>query len=81
MKLTCPGCGAIGSLELFTADVDAREFAQLMGRVPPELAKPLQRYLSLFRPPRQGTGLGTRPQATGRAGGRHRGRRHQPPRP
>ena len=50
MKLTCPGCGAIGSLELFTADVDAREFAQLMGRVPPELAKPLQRYLSRFRP-------------------------------
>lgn len=53
MKLVCPGCGAQGSIELFTADVDARQFAALMGRVPPQLDKPVVSYLSLFRPPKR----------------------------
>lgn len=50
MKLTCPGCGATGSAEVFSADLKAREFAAMMGRVPAEMAGELLLYLSLFRP-------------------------------
>lgn len=50
MRLTCPGCGVHGSLELFSSDVDARAVAALMGEIPPQLAKPVTEYLSLFRP-------------------------------
>lgn len=50
MRLTCPGCGAVGSLELFCSDVDARAFAASMGKVSPVLARPITEYLSLFRP-------------------------------
>lgn len=51
MKLVCPGCGAQGAIELFSADANARQFAALMGRVPPQLASATLAYLSLFRPP------------------------------
>lgn len=50
MRLTCPGCGAHGSLELFGADADARAFAASMGELPPALAAPVREYLALFRP-------------------------------
>lgn len=50
MKLTCPGCGAIGSMELFTSDADARAVAALMGQIPHTMARSLTEYLSLFRP-------------------------------
>lgn len=46
----CPMCGFAGNLVVFTNDVDARHFAALMGKVPPEIAEVLGRYLSLFTP-------------------------------
>lgn len=53
MKLTCPGCGAVGSLELFTSDADWRAFAAAMGQVPPSIARPLVEYFAMFRPARR----------------------------
>ena len=50
MNLCCPHCGAHGSIELFTSDVDARECFALQGRLPVELIGLAPRYLALFRP-------------------------------
>ena len=50
MKLVCPGCGAQGSIELFAQDANARQFAALMGRIPPQISDATLGYLTLFRP-------------------------------
>jgi hypothetical protein len=52
--LTCPECGAIGSLITFTSDEDAKAFAAAMGELPQQLGRPLTSYLSLFRPDKRG---------------------------
>lgn len=46
----CPTCGFSGDLVVFTNDVQARYFAALMGKLPPELAEAVTRYLNLFSP-------------------------------
>jgi hypothetical protein len=50
MKLTCPGCGAIGSVDQFTADLEARACMAAIAELPPGTAKPVLGYLTLFRP-------------------------------
>jgi hypothetical protein len=50
VRVTCPECGAFGSLITFTSDDDARAFAVVMGDLPQQLGRPLAVYLSLFRP-------------------------------
>lgn len=50
MNMTCPGCGFCGPLEIYASDVDARHFADLMGKVPPEIADLVIRYVGLFAP-------------------------------
>lgn len=54
MRLTCTACGAHGSLELFSADPDARRLAELVARLPAELGPVAVRYLGLFRPLKRG---------------------------
>jgi hypothetical protein len=53
MKLTCPGCGALGSIEQFTADREARAFMATLVKLPAGLGEPVLNYLSLFRPPKR----------------------------
>lgn len=53
MRLSCPSCGAHGSLEFFAGDAAAREASLLFGRLPAELAPATQQYLALFRPRKQ----------------------------
>lgn len=50
MNITCPGCGFCAALNIFTSDVDARHFAQLMGKVPPEISDQVLMYIGLFAP-------------------------------
>ena len=54
MRLTCTACGAHGSLELFTADPDARRLTELVAKLPAELGPVAVRYLGLFRPLKRG---------------------------
>jgi len=54
MKLTCPSCGALTSLEAAANDKAARQVSALFGRLPPEVARALPEYLALFRPQKQG---------------------------
>lgn len=54
MRLTCPGCGAIASLEAFANDTAARKVANLFGQIPSEVATVLPEYLAMFRPEKQG---------------------------
>lgn len=50
MKLTCPGCGAHGSIEMFAADVDARQCVGRAAALPAALGPAVLEYLTLFRP-------------------------------
>lgn len=54
MRLTCPACGAVASLEAMANDKAARGVAVLFGRLPPEVAAAVPAYLALFRPEKQG---------------------------
>jgi len=54
MKLTCPACGAVTSLEAAANDKAARQVAALFGKLPPQVAAVLPGYLALFRPEKQG---------------------------
>ncbi|MCK9193421.1 MAG: hypothetical protein M0P19_06060 [Nevskia sp.] len=54
MRLTCTACGAHGSIEQFTADGDARRFAELIATLPAGIAPVAIRYLGLFRPVKRG---------------------------
>lgn len=57
MRLTCPCCGCIASVEAWLADSDARQVMALAMSLPSSLGPSLLRYLSLFRPaPRPGAG-------------------------
>lgn len=51
MRLVCPGCGAIASLEAWSADVEAREAMVALLTLPPEITPRIARYLGWFRPP------------------------------
>lgn len=48
MKCKCPNCYATGSLEMFTSDEASQAFASVLN-LTGELAKPLIKYLGLFR--------------------------------
>lgn len=50
MKLACPSCGALMSLDVIVAHDGAREAVQTALNLPAPLGKLLIQYLSLFRP-------------------------------
>jgi len=50
MKLTCPSCGALMSLDVVVAHDGAREAVQIALQLPAPLGKLLIQYLTLFRP-------------------------------
>lgn len=50
MKLKCPACGALSSLDVLIASEGAREAVMLALRAPAPLGKRLIQYLALFRP-------------------------------
>ena len=49
MRITCPSCGAIASLEAWTNDAAWREFADCLMKFPGGLAQRVIPYLGLFR--------------------------------
>ena len=50
MRLTCPACGAVASLEIWSQDGKARETLATVAAMPGEVASHACAYLSLFRP-------------------------------
>lgn len=50
MKLSCPSCGALMSLDVVVAHDGAREAVQAALQLPAPLGKHLIQYLTLFRP-------------------------------
>ena len=58
MRLTCPTCGAIASLDAWALDEDARMTVAGLASLPPGLVFPALRYLGLFRKPGSPRGLG-----------------------
>lgn len=50
MKLKCPACGALASLDALVASEGAREAVMLALQLPAPLGKRLIQYLALFRP-------------------------------
>lgn len=50
MKLACPSCGALMSLDVVVAHDGAREAVQIALQLPAPLGKLLIQYLTLFRP-------------------------------
>lgn len=50
MKLTCPACGAVASLDVLLAHDDARAAVAAAMHISAPLAAQLLRYLALFRP-------------------------------
>ncbi|HYE35481.1 hypothetical protein [Methylocaldum sp.] len=50
MKLTCPSCGALMSLDIVVAHDGAREAVQIALQLPAPLGKLLIQYIALFRP-------------------------------
>lgn len=54
MRLICPACGALASLEAWLADDDSRAVVALAARLPAALGPLVVRYLGLFRPAKRG---------------------------
>lgn len=54
LHVACPSCGLIYPLDAGLSDVQARQFAALMGQVPASIATPLLAYIRLFTPVKQG---------------------------
>lgn len=50
MRLTCPACGAIASLEAWENDAHCRAFQGHVAALPPAVAGQALAYLALFRP-------------------------------
>lgn len=50
MRLTCPACGACGSIEFFLRDAAERRSLVAALKLPPSLADRVVAYLALFRP-------------------------------
>lgn len=53
MKLACPSCGALMSLDVVIAHDGAREAVQTALQLPAPLGKQLIQYVALFRPPKR----------------------------
>lgn len=54
MKLSCPACGCIASVEAFLHDKAGRIALQAALKMPDSLGHPLIEYLALFRPKERG---------------------------
>lgn len=54
MRLICPACGALASLESWLADADARAALSVAAALPADLGPRVVRYLGLFRPAKRG---------------------------
>lgn len=50
MKLTCPSCGAGGSIGLFMADIDARKAILAASKLPSDCGTLVLKYIALFAP-------------------------------
>ncbi len=50
MKLSCPACGAVASLDVLLGHEGARDAVMVALRLPAPLGKQLIQYLGLFRP-------------------------------
>jgi len=50
MKLTCPSCGAGGSIGLFIADIDARQAILAAAKLPSDCGELVLKYIGLFAP-------------------------------
>ncbi|HWO99750.1 MAG TPA: hypothetical protein VNL74_03900 [Methylococcus sp.] len=53
MKMVCPACGALMSLDVVIAHEGAREAVQMALHLPAPVGKLLIQYLALFRPPKR----------------------------
>ena len=53
MRLTCPACGACGSIEFFLMDAAARESVRAAFSLPAPLGRQVMSYIGLFRPGRR----------------------------
>jgi len=53
MKMTCPACGACGSIEFFLMDAAARESVRAAFSLPAPLGRQVMTYIGLFRPGRR----------------------------
>ena len=51
MKLICPSCGAVASLEAWINDDDAKELIEIVAEMDRDLGRTIIRYLGLFRAP------------------------------
>lgn len=50
MRVVCPSCGAMSSLEALLTDADARLFVAALTRLPAPVLPTAPRYIALFRP-------------------------------
>jgi len=50
MKLTCPSCGAGGSIGLFIADIDARQAILAAAKLPSDCGTLVLKYIGYFAP-------------------------------
>ena len=53
MKLACPACGSLSSLDALLGNEGAREAVMAALAMPAPIGKPLVMYLALFRPPKR----------------------------
>ncbi len=51
MKISCPSCGAVYEMEAAVQTAEGKRLAALLADLPPEIAKGLLSYLTLFRAP------------------------------
>ncbi len=58
MRLTCPACGAVASLEAWANDEKIRWCLKLIAEMPGPVAINVPQYLGLFRDPASKRGLG-----------------------
>jgi len=54
LTVSCPECGAHFSLQHAMENADGRRFIGLLSEVQPMIVRPLIRYLTLFKPVKQG---------------------------
>lgn len=57
MRLTCPSCGAVASLEAWTIDEKVRWYLKIISELPGPVAVNVPQYLGLFRDPASRRGL------------------------
>ncbi len=50
MKITCPACGAGGSISLFMADADARDAILEAAKLPSDCGALVLKYIAMFAP-------------------------------